>query len=103
MQCPRCGTRTDVTEKRGPFRDRRCTSESCRFDFTTREQVLTRQANIRLCARTLAAQVTARAPSHAAGKKDPSTPARASGAYFGPAGMPLRIGDGPTPQKAKEL
>lgn len=53
MLCPLCGARTEVNEKRGPYRDRRCTSANCGHDFTTRENILpVRKA--RLCARTRA-------------------------------------------------
>ena len=40
MQCPYCGSRTEVIEKRGAFRDRRCMRPDCRQRFTTREQVM---------------------------------------------------------------
>ena len=56
MQCPQCGARTEVNEKRGPFRDRRCTNPACRLDVTTCEQLLTRGEGARLCARTRATQ-----------------------------------------------
>ncbi|HMD85139.1 MAG TPA: hypothetical protein VKO18_10620 [Terriglobia bacterium] len=53
MLCPLCGARTEVSEKRGPYRDRRCTNADCGHDFTTRENILpVRKA--RLCARTRA-------------------------------------------------
>jgi|SRR5208283_1729920 len=53
MCCPLCGARTEVTETRGPYRDRRCTNAGCGHDFTTRENILpVRRA--RLCARTRA-------------------------------------------------
>jgi hypothetical protein len=53
MFCPICGARTVVSEKRGPYRDRRCTNADCRLDFTTREELLP-QRHARLCARTRA-------------------------------------------------
>jgi hypothetical protein len=62
MQCPYCGTRTEVCEKRGPFRDRRCTNPACLRDFTTCEQIMSAKRVIRpwehgrLCARTRALQ-----------------------------------------------
>jgi hypothetical protein len=57
MFCPLCGARTEVSEKRGPFRDRRCTNAACRLDFTTRENVMMLHEHRRLCARTRAAQI----------------------------------------------
>ena len=54
VHCPQCGARTEVTETRGSFRDRRCTNPVCRMEFTTREQILTRRERTRLCARTRA-------------------------------------------------
>ncbi|MGO8816214.1 MAG: hypothetical protein ACLQVG_16370 [Terriglobia bacterium] len=63
MKCPQCGAPTEVSEKRGPFRDRRCTSNACGLSFTTREQVVRpRKQEVRpgehgrLCARTRAIQ-----------------------------------------------
>ena len=59
MNCPQCGAATEVNEKRGPFRDRRCTNPSCGLDFTTREQFVRPSKyevrpgqHGRLCART---------------------------------------------------
>ena len=53
MLCPLCGAGTQVSEKRGPYRDRRCTNADCGHDFTTRENILpVRKA--RLCAKTRA-------------------------------------------------
>jgi hypothetical protein len=61
MNCPQCGAPTEVNEKRGPFRDRRCTNAACRLGFTTREHVVRpRKQEMRpgehgrLCARTRA-------------------------------------------------
>jgi hypothetical protein len=61
MQCPQCGTRTEVIEKRGPYRDRRCKNANCQMGFTTREQIMRPRKQIvkprqhgRLCARTRA-------------------------------------------------
>lgn len=63
MNCPQCGAATEVNEKRGPFRDRRCTNPSCGLDFTTREQFVRPSKyevrpgqHGRLCARTRATQ-----------------------------------------------
>jgi hypothetical protein len=56
MQCPQCGARTAVTEKRGPFRERRCTNLTCGIDFTTREHVIPQQER-NLCARTRAIKI----------------------------------------------
>jgi hypothetical protein len=52
MRCPRCGSRTEVNETRGEFRDRRCKNANCGLDFTTREQLMSDRAFSRLCART---------------------------------------------------
>ncbi len=57
MLCPMCGSRTEVIEKRGPFRDRRCTHNACRLDFTTREQVMPLREDRRRCARTRATEI----------------------------------------------
>jgi len=57
MFCPQCGARTEVSEKRGIFRDRRCTNAACHLDFTTRENVLTLREHRRLCARTRATHI----------------------------------------------
>ncbi len=57
MFCPLCGARTEVSEKRGIFRDRRCTNADCGFDFTTRENVMTLPERRRLCARTRATKI----------------------------------------------
>jgi hypothetical protein len=56
MQCPECGARTEVTETRGPFRDRRCLNAACRFDYTTREHIIP-QRESRQCARTRATNI----------------------------------------------
>jgi hypothetical protein len=40
MQCPKCGALTHVSEKRGPFRTRRCPNPYCRNDFTTCENIM---------------------------------------------------------------
>ena len=52
MYCPKCGARTEVSETRGVFRDRRCTNPACGLNFTTRESVITLGDRGRLCART---------------------------------------------------
>lgn len=64
MDCPQCGAPTEVSEKRGPFRDRRCTSAVCRLEFTTREHIMQPRKQVvkprqhgRLCARTRATQI----------------------------------------------
>ena len=57
MYCPRCSSRTEVTETRGIFRDRRCTNADCRFSFTTRESVMTQGESRRRCARTRDAHI----------------------------------------------
>ena len=40
MQCPKCGALTHVSEKRGPFRNRRCANPTCRNDFMTCENIM---------------------------------------------------------------
>jgi uncharacterized Zn finger protein (UPF0148 family) len=64
MFCPQCGSRTEVVETRGPFRDRRCKSNDCRREFTTLEQIMSsrrervkQRDHSRLCARTRATQI----------------------------------------------
>jgi hypothetical protein len=64
MYCPECGSRTEVAETRGAFRDRRCRKPDCALEFTTRELVVNlakqRTANCRqarFCARTRATQI----------------------------------------------
>jgi len=69
MRCPECGTCTEVIEKRGAFRDRRCTNTGCRHDFTTRELVVTSPEHSRQCARTRATQIEIRACLSAAGAR----------------------------------
>jgi endogenous inhibitor of DNA gyrase (YacG/DUF329 family) len=56
MQCPQCEARTEVTEKRGPFRARRCTNLDCGIEFTTREHVIPQQER-NFCARTRAIKI----------------------------------------------
>ena len=79
MQCPKCGARTEVIEKRGAFRDRRCLKAECRVEFTTREQIMRPLKPIarpgehgRLCARTRVTQIE-RTATRAAGS-GPGTP-----------------------------
>jgi len=81
MECPQCGSRTEVCEKRGPFRDRRCINEACRLDFTTREQVMMQRKAVvkrrehgRLCARTRATQIETPRRLPATGAELGSTP-----------------------------
>jgi hypothetical protein len=62
MECPQCGARTQVNEKRGPFRDRRCTNPACRAQFTTREQIMLHREGGKLCARTRAIQIETSEP-----------------------------------------
>jgi hypothetical protein len=52
MFCPYCGARTQVNEKRGPFRDRRCTNVACGLNFTTREEMMIQRERGRFCAKT---------------------------------------------------
>ncbi len=75
MQCPECGARTEVTETRGPFRDRRCLNTACRFDYTTREHVIP-QRESRLCARTRASNIETSPGSPAVRSKRRSTSRR---------------------------
>ena len=53
MNCIKCGATTEVTEKRGPFRDRRCTNLTCAYSFTTCEYLTVQSERERLCARAL--------------------------------------------------
>ncbi len=57
MRCPKCGGATEVIEKRGPYRERRCMNRRCRFDFTTCENFLTQDEHHRLRAKTLASRL----------------------------------------------
>ena len=57
-------THRSITETRRGFSDRRCVNAACRLDFTTREQVMSRRDDNRLCARTRASQIeTSRPPA----------------------------------------
>ena len=85
MNCPQCGAATEVNEKRGPFRDRRCTNPACGLGFTTREQfVRPRKQEMRpgehgrLCARTRATQYDAPMGIPAARKAAGPAPPRPS-------------------------
>ncbi len=65
MRCPHCGATTEVTEKRGPFRTRRCLNVACRYDFATSENLVTHAEHRRVNLRALAlsrAQQSAQAP-----------------------------------------
>jgi len=66
MKCPQCGAPTEVSEKRGPYRQRQCKSSGCDLSFTTTELVvgynkraLMAGERVRLCARTLATSTNA--------------------------------------------
>jgi hypothetical protein len=76
MFCPQCGARTEVSETRGPFRDRRCTNAACRLEFTTHENVLSLREHRRLCARTRAtlAEILPRSLAASAGESSMSAP-----------------------------
>jgi len=63
MFCPRCGGRTEVSEKRGVFRDRLCINPTCSLEFTTRENIMSVRAQRRLCARTRATQLDPPGPA----------------------------------------
>jgi hypothetical protein len=67
MLCPQCGARTQVTETRGSFRDRRCTNPACRMNFTTREHIMKAREYGRNCARTRATKIETPGPSPSAG------------------------------------
>ncbi len=54
MRCPHCGAITEVSEKRGAYRERRCSNPACRSEFTTCENLLTHSEHRRLRARALA-------------------------------------------------
>ena len=66
MQCPQCGMRTQVIEKRGPFRERRCTNAACGVNFSTRELVLLERGPRRRCAKTRLTHFQSSAPTSAA-------------------------------------
>jgi len=72
MHCPQCGKQTRVTEKRGPFRERRCTNLACGLKFTTREHVIPRQEES-FCARTRAIKIGGAKLAKDGGKRSPST------------------------------
>jgi hypothetical protein len=59
MRCPKCGAVTEVSEKRGPYRDRRCMNPACRFDFTTCENFVTQDEHRRMRAKALATRLAA--------------------------------------------
>ena len=59
MRCPKCGAVTEVNEKRGPYRDRRCMNPACRFDFSTYENFVTQDENRRVRAKALATRLAA--------------------------------------------
>ena len=84
MQCPQCGTRTEVIEKRGPYRDRRCKNADCQLGFTTREQIMKPCKQIvkprqhgRLCARTRATVTDAARPSSTTNERASAEDSRA--------------------------
>jgi len=52
MKCPECGANTEVSEKRGAYRTRRCTNPECAAEFVTCETPLAEHR--RVCLRTLA-------------------------------------------------
>ncbi len=54
MRCPKCGAITEVRQKRGPFRDRRCVNPACIFGFTTCENLATQNEHQRINAKALA-------------------------------------------------
>jgi hypothetical protein len=58
MDCPQCGARTVVDDKRGPFRQRRCTNLVCAMSFTTREHIIPRHGRD-FCVRTRAIKIGA--------------------------------------------
>ena len=80
MNCPQCGSRTEVNEKRGAFRDRRCTNADCALDFTTCETIMAQREKSRQCARTRHTRPGAarRTPAARVEKAIASGPARAT-------------------------
>jgi len=54
MRCPQCGAATEVIEKRGPYRDRRCLRSRCGFAFTTCESFVAQDEDRRVGAKALA-------------------------------------------------
>jgi hypothetical protein len=85
MFCPQCGARTEVSETRGPFRDRRCTNAACALEFTTREDVMTLREHRRLCARTRAslAELLPRSFAASAGESSISEPGLGAPSHSG--------------------
>ena len=41
MICPQCGADTEVLQKRGVYRQRRCKNPKCGLEFETRENLIT--------------------------------------------------------------
>jgi hypothetical protein len=62
MRCPKCGGDTEVVEKRGPFRDRRCLRSRCRFGFTTSENFIVQDEDRHVGAKALAKRTAALKP-----------------------------------------
>lgn len=81
MYCPLCNARTEVSEKRGIFRDRHCTNAACGVSFTTRESVIAPGERQRLCARTRDAQIANPPRSAAVGANGRPNPGAGSSAH----------------------
>ena len=93
MQCPQCNARTEVREKRGPFRERRCTNTACGIAFTTREHLMSLRGQHRPCARTRATKIGTPNPLPYVGVEDdgPSVE-RTVGAAVGSASSGAHVG-----------
>jgi len=78
MRCPKCGGPTEVTDKRGAFRSRRCTDPVCRLEFKTCENLVAHVDDRRVGLRKLAttcARRTARTPTAVTERSDKALPA----------------------------
>jgi hypothetical protein len=73
MRCPKCGAVTEVTEKRGLYRNRRCLNPACRFDFTTCETFVIQEENRRVGAKALARRLEVPSSTPARRQKAAST------------------------------
>lgn len=68
-----------MTEKRGPFRDRRCLNPECRREFTTREQIMAERQDLRLCAKTRLSHIQPQSSGARAAARRPPGGAESAG------------------------